>query len=96
MKIVKKEIDKDLVDAIQARSIELAGLERLIGFSLSNAEYEIPQEKIDELMKKHKDTNAEYELLKQQVTNLIKEEVGDANISWNLDYETRIAEITIK
>ena len=95
MRTEVRKIDESLRDALQARAIELSGLERLIGFAMSNTEYSIPQEKIDALMSKHAEVNAEYEILKQQVTNNLKNEFGP-NTNWNLDFETSEATITIE
>ena len=90
-----EKIDEKLRDSLQARSIELAGLERLIGFALANTEYAIPDEKLENLMKKHAEVNGEYELLKQQVSNYLMPKYG-RNIDWNLDFESAEATITKK
>lgn len=86
-------INEELNNALNARSIELVGLERLIGFALSNTEYVIPQEKIDALMKKHAEVNAEYEVLKLQVSTLVTEKYGP-EATWNLDFATRTVTVT--
>lgn len=81
-------IEPALRDMIQAKSIELSGLERLIAFAMSNTEYTVPQEKIDELMTKYSEINAEYELAKAQVSAIVKE-VSGKEMPWNLDFESR-------
>lgn len=87
------ELDKDLNNELHAKSIELAGLERLIGFSMSATEYEIPEEKLESLMEKHKNINAKYEELKAKVSKIVSEKYGN-NVSWDLDFFTGI--VTVK
>ncbi len=87
------ELDKELVEKLQAKSIELAGLERLIGFSMSVTDYEISEEKLEKLIKRHRETNAEYEKLKEEVNKIVNNKYGDG-VTWNLDFFSRI--VTIK
>ena len=56
-------IDENLRDAIQARQIEMEGLQNLIGFAMSTTQYNIPKEKITEMRKEYNDKLFEYNLL---------------------------------
>ena len=72
--VYKFKIDKALSEAVEARQLELTGLERLYWSTLSTTAYVIPQEKIKTLQDEYIKVNAEYEMLKTKVNNLIPEE----------------------
>ena len=93
MKTTTFKIDQALADAIQARQVELDGLQRLLAFAWSSNEYQIPQSKIDELMADYNKTNLEYNILRQQVTDMVPAEFDKTRTSWNLDFAT--CEVTV-
>ena len=82
------QVDQALTDAIQARQIELDGLQRMLAFTWSTTEYNIPKEKIDELMADYNKTNLEYNLLRQKITDMVPAEFDKSKTSWNLDFAT--------
>jgi hypothetical protein len=88
MKETTFQIDQALTEAIQARQVELDGIQRMLAFAWSTNEYQIPQEKIDELKADYNKTNLEYNLLRQQITNMVPEEFDKSKTSWNLDFAT--------
>lgn len=88
MKDTTFTVDSALSDAIQARQIELDGLQRMLAFAWSTTEYNIPQEKIDELKADYNKTNLEYNLLRQKITDMVPAEFDKSKTSWNLDFAT--------
>ena len=88
MKETTFEIDPALSESIQARQIELDGIQRMLAFAWSTTEYTIPQEKIDELKEDYNKTNLEYNLLRQKITDMVPAEFDKAKTSWNLDFAT--------
>lgn len=93
MKQTTFQIDPALSEAIQARQIELDGIQRMLAFAWSTTEYQIPQEKIDELKADYNKTNLEYNLLRQKITDMVPAEFDKARTSWNLDFATN--EVTV-
>lgn len=91
--VYKFTIDRALSEAVEARQLELAGLERLYWSSLSNTSYNIPEEKIKALQNEYIKVNAEYEMLKTKVNNLIPAEYLDSKYQWNLDFANN--EVTV-
>ena len=91
--VYKFKIDKALSEAVEARQLELTGLERLYWSTLSTTSYVIPQEKIKTLQDEYIKVNAEYEMLKTKINNLIPEQYLDAEYHWNLDFASN--EVTI-
>jgi methanogenic corrinoid protein MtbC1 len=87
------KIDTQLNEKLHAKSIELSGLERLIGFSMADTDYQIPEEKIEKLMQKHAEANAVYEELKSEVNKIVADKFG-ANSVWSLDFLTGIVTVT--
>lgn len=79
-------IDENLRDAIQARQIEMEGLQNLIGFAMSTTQYNIPKEKITEMRKEYNDKLFEYNLLKDEISNIIPKEYQEDKYSWQLDF----------
>ena len=88
MKETTFQVDQALTDAIQARQIELDGIQRMLAFAWSTTEYNIPKEKIDELMTDYNKTNLEYNLLRQKITDMVPAEFDKSKTSWNLDFAT--------
>lgn len=88
MKETKFTVDHALSEAIQARQVELDGIQRMLAFAWSTTEYNIPQEKIDELKEDYNRTNLEYNLLRQKITDMVPEEFDKSRTSWNLDFAT--------
>ena len=91
--VYKFKIDSALSEAVEARQLELTGLERLYWSTLSTTSYVIPQEKIKALQDEYIKVNAEYEMLKTKVNNLIPEEYLDPKYHWSLDFANN--EVTI-
>ena len=91
--VYKFKIDKALSEAVEARQLELTGLERLYWSTLSTTAYIIPPEKIKTLQDEYIKVNAEYEMLKTKINNLIPEQYLDAKYHWNLDFASN--EVTI-
>ena len=91
--VYKFKIDKALSEAVEARQLELTGLERLYWSTLSTTSYVIPQEKIKTLQDEYIKVNAEYEMLKTKVNNLIPEEYLDPKYHWSLDFANN--EVTV-
>ena len=91
--VYKFKIDKALSEAVEARQLELTGLERLYWSTLSTTSYVIPQEKIKTLQDEYIKVNAEYEMLKTKVNNLIPEEYLDPKYHWSLDFPNN--EVTV-
>ena len=91
--VYKFKIDRALSEAVEARQLELTGLERLYWSTLSTTSYVIPQEKIKTLQDEYIKVNAEYEMLKTKVNNLIPEEYLDPKYHWSLDFANN--EVTI-
>lgn len=87
------KIDESLRDAIQARQIEMDGLQNLIGFALSTTQYNIPTEKITSMRKEYEDTLYEYNLLKGEVDKLIPVEYKLEKYSWQLDFTEGVISI---
>lgn len=87
------KLDTQLNEKLHAKAIELSGLERLIGFSMADTDYQIPEEKIEKLMQKHADANAAYEELKGEVNKMVASKFG-ANATWNLDFFTGVVTVT--
>ena len=79
-------IDEALRDAIELRQYELNALERLIVFSLSTQEYQVPNDKIELLKQDYIEKNAEYNILKQKITDMISKDYDLNRTSWNLDF----------
>lgn len=88
MKETTFQIDHALSEAIQARQVELDGIQRMLAFAWSTTEYQIPQDKIDELKADYNKTNLEYNLLRQKVTDMVPAEFDKTRTSWNLDFAT--------
>ena len=88
MKETTFQIDHALSEAILARQIELDGIQRMLAFAWSTTEYQIPQDKIDELKEDYNRTNLEYNLLRQKITDMVPEEFDKSRTSWNLDFAT--------
>ena len=88
MKEISFQVEPALSEAIQARQIELDGIQRMLAFAWSTSEYAIPQEKIDELKADYNKTNLEYNLLRQKITDMVPEEFDKSKTSWNLDFAT--------
>lgn len=88
MKETTFQVDQALTDAIQTRQVELDGLQRMLAFAWSTTEYNIPKEKIDELMADYNKTNLEYNLLRQKITDMVPAEFDKSKTSWNLDFAT--------
>lgn len=93
MKETTFQIDPALSDAIQARQIELDGIQRMLAFAWSTTEYTIPQEKIDELKADYNKTNLEYNLLRQKITDMVPEDFDKSKTSWNLDFATHTVSV---
>ena len=93
MKQTTFQIDPALSEAIQARQIELDGIQRMLAFAWSTTEYQIPKEKIDELKADYNKTNLEYNLLRQKITDMAPAEFDKARTSWNLDFATNEATV---
>ena len=91
--VYKFKIDKALSEAVEARQLELTGLERLYWSTLSTTSYVIPQEKIKTLQDEYIKVNAEYEMLKTKINNLIPEEYLDPKYHWSLDFANN--EVTV-
>lgn len=91
--VYKFKIDSALSEAVEARQLELTGLERLYWSTISTTSYVIPQEKIKALQDEYIKVNAEYEMLKTKVNNLIPEEYLDPKYHWSLDFANN--EVTI-
>ena len=91
--VYKFKIDSALSEAVEARQLELTGLERLYWSTLSTTAYVIPQEKIKTLQDEYIKVNAEYEMLKTKVNNLIPEEYLDPKYHWSLDFANN--EVTV-
>lgn len=91
--VYKFKIDSALSEAVEARQLELTGLERLYWSTLSTTSYVIPQEKIKALQDEYIKVNAEYEMLKTKVNNLIPEEYLDPKYHWSLDFTN--SEVTV-
>lgn len=88
MKQTTFQIDPALSEAIQARQIELDGIQRMLAFAWSTTEYNIPQEKINELKADYNKTNLEYNILRQQVTDMVPEDFDKSITTWSLDFAT--------
>jgi len=88
MKETTFTVDPALSDAIQARQIELDGIQRMLAFAWSTTEYTIPQDKIDELKADYNKTNLEYNMLRQKITDMVPEEFDKTRTTWNLDFAT--------
>ena len=88
MKQTTFQIDPALSDALQARQIELDGAQKMLAFAWSTTEYQIPQEKIDELKADYNKTNLEYNLLRQKITDMVPPEFDKSKTYWNLDFAT--------
>lgn len=86
MKEYSFTIDEALRDAIELRQYELNALERLIVFSLSTQEYQVPNDKIELLKQDYIEKNAEYNILKQKITDMISKDYDLNRTSWNLDF----------
>lgn len=95
MLVLRKKVDQDLCDAIQARQIELEGAKNLIAYCLAQTEYNIPQSKIEDLRKEYNRIFKEYELLKGQLESTFIDEVDPSKTSWNLDFESAEVVITV-
>lgn len=91
--VYKFKINSALSEAVEARQLELTGLERLYWSTLSTTSYVIPQEKIKTLQDEYIKVNAEYEMLKTKINNLIPEEYLDPKYHWNLDFANN--EVTV-
>ena len=91
--VYKFKIDSALSEAVEARQLELTGLERLYWSTISTTSYVIPQEKIKALQDEYIKVNAEYEMLKTKVNNLIPEEYLDPKYHWSLDFANN--EVTV-
>ena len=87
------QIDSALSEAIQARQVELDGIQRMLAFAWSTTEYNIPQEKIDELKADYNKTNLEYNLLRQKVTDMVPADFDKSKTSWNLDFATNTVSV---
>ena len=86
------KLDEELNKKLHKAAIELSGLERLIGFSMQENDYEIPEERIDALMEKHREANARYEELKSEVNKIVEKDFGP-KATWNLDFFTGIVKV---
>lgn len=93
MKETSFEIDHALSEAIQARQVELDGIQRMLAFAWSTTEYQIPQDKIDELKADYNKTNLEYNLLRQKITDMVPAEFDKSKTSWNLDFATNMVTV---
>ncbi len=93
MKETTFEIDHALTEAIQARQVELDGIQRMLAFAWSTTEYQIPQEKINELKEEYNKTNLEYNLLRQKITDMVPKEFDKSKTSWNLDFATNVVTV---
>ena len=93
MKEISIKIDPALSQAIQARQVELDGIQRMLAFAWSTTEYQIPQEKIDELKADYNKTNLEYNVLRQEITDMVPEDFDKSKTSWNLDFATSTVHI---
>ena len=93
MKETTFEIDHALSEAIQARQVELDGIQRMLAFAWSTTEYTIPQDKIDELKEDYNKTNLEYNLLRQKITDMVPPEFDKSKTSWNLDFATHMVTV---
>ena len=87
-KTITFTVEPALAEAIQTRQVELDGIQRMLGFAWSTTEYNIPQEKIDELKADYNKTNLEYNLLRQKITDMVPEDFDKSKTSWNLDFAT--------
>lgn len=84
------KIPSALVRAIEQRLIELNGCQAMLRFALSNHhDYDIPQEKINELNDIILKTKLEYEFLKEQIYDFIPENIPK-NIPWDLDFDSEL------
>lgn len=86
-------VDSALAEAIQARQVELDGLQRMLAFAWSTTEYQIPKERIDELKEDYNKTNLEYNLLRQKITDMVPEDFDKSRTSWNLDFATNVVTV---
>ena len=91
--VYKFKIDSALSEAVEARQLELTGLERLYWSTISTTSYVIPQEKIKALQDEYIKVNAEYEMLKTKINNLIPGEYLDPKYTWSLDFTSN--EVTV-
>lgn len=87
------QIERALSEAIQTRQVELDGIQRMLAFAWSTNEYQIPQEKIDELKADYNKTNLEYNLLRQKVTDMVPADFDKSKTSWNLDFATSVVTV---
>ena len=93
MKKITLEVPVELSESIQTCQIELDGLKQLIGFLMSNTEYNVPEERIQKLQKDFMDKNRLYNELKSQVEDLIPSDFNKNKTSWNLDFSSNKVEI---
>lgn len=93
MKEISIKIDPALSQAIQARQVELDGIQKMLAFAWSTTEYQIPQSKIDELKADYNKTNLEYNVLRQEITDMVPEDFDKSKTSWNLDFATSTVHI---
>lgn len=93
MKQTTFQVDPALAEAIQARQVELDGIQKMLAFAWSTTEYQIPQERIEELKEDYNRTNLEYNLLRQKITDMVPADFDKSKTFWNLDFATNVVTV---
>lgn len=82
------DVPVELVEAIQARQIELDGLKNMLAFCYSTTDYIIPEERITKLENDYNDKFTEYSLLKLKVEDIFSSDFNNSKMNWSLDFST--------
>ena len=86
------KIPEFLCAALEQRAVELEGTMSLLRFAYSTTEYQVPEEKINQLKEECSRINMEYALLKEQVWDYIPTNIP-RTAGWHLDFYTCLLEI---